>query len=134
MNLWTMTSDDALCGVVVERSSIPIATPFPIPAEEDLKLLGTGFDCLLIDTHGLGRAKYSLLQGSRDVRGDRNGRGECSKKCVQLLHGVERLRTEKRTREEDLKLYPFSLLPDKEREGRFWQSVYGVSEGTSLPT
>lgn len=42
VNLWTVTSD-ALCSVV-ERSSVPIATLFPIPTEEDLKLLGAGFD------------------------------------------------------------------------------------------
>lgn len=43
VNLQTVTSDALCC--VVERSNVPFATPFPIPTEEDLKLLGAGFDC-----------------------------------------------------------------------------------------
>ena len=73
----------------------------------------------------------ALLQGSRGVRGDRDGREDHAVKCRYRLHGGETLRTQKRAPAEDVKLNPSSLLPGRGRVGVLAVGMCGVFEDIS---
>lgn len=73
----------------------------------------------------------ALLQGSRDVRGDRNGREDNAVKCRYRLHGVEMPRTQKRVPAEDVKWNPSSLLLGRGTVGILAVCMCGVFEDIS---
>lgn len=111
VDLWTVNRD-ALCSAVLEGRALPA---YHLRRTLDL----------IVNRH-TGWIDLSLACYKEVRMWEETELGEklCSKKQMEVLHGVEMLSTENRAPEENVKFDPSSLLLGKQREGILAVRVY----------